>query len=102
MSAITYDAGTPGGDIVAKNIAKILEGVDGLRHAKTLCDEVGAIGASPYGDNFLAANNPVFDVAAGEGQAFSDNIGAIVTALNTALSANTNELSNRLHDLYQG
>lgn len=102
MSAITYNAATPGGEIVAKSVALLLEGYDGLRHAKTLCDEVGARGADPYGDNFLAANNPIFDVAAGEGQAFSDNVTSIVSALYTMLNANSGELNNRLHDLYQG
>lgn len=102
MSAINYDAGTPGGNIVSTSIAEILHGLDGLRHAKTLCDEVGALGASPFGDNFLAANNGIFAVVGGQGQAFNDNVAAIVAALNTALSANSGELNNRMHDLYQG
>jgi hypothetical protein len=102
MSQIIYNAGTSGGQIVAEGVAQILSGIKKLNDAKELCEEVGGLGAGVFGDNFLAANNGSFDVKSGHGQAFNDNIGAICTLIETAMSDNTDELRNRLYSLFQG
>lgn len=85
MTHLRYDAGTPGGKLAAEAAAKLLSAIEDFQNLKGLADQVGNMTDPFDAQNFVSANNVVFDVNTEDCQGFFDQ----VTAINTALARRT-------------
>jgi hypothetical protein len=96
MAHLKHNPEAPGSKTLQEAINDLHSAADKFVRLAALCNAVGNIGGSWTASNFQGANNNVFDVAAGDEQAFNDQIVAINSTLQTAMDSTT---LGRLADL---
>jgi hypothetical protein len=99
MAHIKYNPETAGAMTLQEAINDLRSAIEKMDRLAALCGAVGNIGGSWDPNNFLGANNNVFDVATDQGQAFNDQIVSINTGLQTFWDAT---MQGRVADLDLG